>query len=196
MCSTFKLLAVAAMLHRVDGGKESLDRHISYDKADSLDYAPLTREQVGEGFMTVGALGEAAIELSDNTAANLLLGTMGGPPAVTQYARSIGDAVTRLDHRSPHSTPTRLAIRATRRRRWRLLRAGIPATWRAGDKSGMGGANNPAGDSDTRNDVAILWPPHRAPLIVAAYLTGSQLPAKQRDATLAGVATEVTQTVK
>jgi beta-lactamase class A len=73
-----------------------------------------------------------------------------------------------------------------------LLRAGVPSTWRAGDKSGMGGETNAVGDSETRNDVAILWPPNRSPIIVAAYLTGNQLPAKQRDATLASVARAIT----
>lgn len=226
MCSTFKLLAVAAVLHRVDRGKESLDRHISYGKSDLLEYAPVTSQHVRDGYMTVEALCEAAIELSDNTAANLLLSTMGGPPAVTQYARSLGDPVTRLDRTEPalnrdlpgderdttaplamardmHEILLGDALSQTSREpliAWlaasqtglHLLRAGVPGTWRAGDKSGMGGEDNAFGDSETRNDVAIFWPPHGAPLIVAAYLTGCQLPAKQRDATLEAVATAVT----
>jgi beta-lactamase class A len=68
-----------------------------------------------------------------------------------------------------------------------LLRAGIPSTWRAGDKSGTGGRNNAKGDSDTRNDIAILRPPNRAPIIVTAYLTGCKLAGRERDATLAQV---------
>jgi beta-lactamase class A len=226
MCSTFKLLAVAAVLHRVDGGKESLDRHIAYGKSDLLEYAPVTSRHVADGYMTVEALCAAAIELSDNTAANLLLGTLGGPGAVTQYARGLGDEITRLDRTEPAlnidlpgderdtTAPLAMArdmqkillgdaLSQTSRERltaWlagsqtglHLLRAGVPAAWRAGDKSGMGGEDNVFGDSETRNDVAILWPPHGAPLIVAAYLTGCQLPAKQRDATLSAVATALT----
>jgi beta-lactamase class A len=221
MCSTFKLLAVAAVLQRVDAGTESLDRHIAYGNKDLLDYAPVTSKHVAEGFMTLGALCEAAIELSDNTAANVILSTLGGPPAVTRYARSLGDSVTRLDRNEPTlntgipgderdtTSPLSMArdaqavllgkelLQASRDRlaAWlvgsttglNLVRAGIPPTWRAGDKTGLGGQRNAVGDSDTRNDIAIIWPPNRAPIIVTAYLTGCQLPGKQRDATLAAI---------
>ncbi len=101
MCSTFKLLAVSAVLSRVDAGTIQLDRHITYGKADLLEYAPVTRAHVSSGYMTLQALCEAAIEYSDNTAANLLLRTIGGPPSVTAYARSLGDDMTRLDRNEP-----------------------------------------------------------------------------------------------
>ena len=101
MCSTFKFLAVAAVLSRADRGDELLDRHVKYTNGDLLDYAPITRKNVGEGFMTVEDLCAAAIEYSDNTAANLLLKGMDGPHAVTAYARTLGDPVTRLDRTEP-----------------------------------------------------------------------------------------------
>ena len=91
MCSTFKLLAVAAVLHRVDEKAEQLTRFIPYTKADLLEYAPVTTEHVKEGGMTLAALCAAAVEDSDNTAANLLLQTIGGPEGLTRYARSLGD---------------------------------------------------------------------------------------------------------
>ena len=91
MCSTFKFLAVAAVLRRVDAGVEHLDRRIPYGPADLLEYAPTTRAHVAEGSMSVSALCEAAITLSDNTAANLLLASFGGPPTVTRLARTLGD---------------------------------------------------------------------------------------------------------
>jgi beta-lactamase class A len=226
MCSTFKFLAVAAVLQRVDSGAEKLDRRVSYSSADLLEYAPVTREHVKQGYMTVEALCDAAIRFSDNTAANLLLRSLGGPQGVTQYARTLGDAVTSLNRMEPElntgipgdsrdtTTPAAMAsdmhkillgnvISAPMRARlttWlvqcrtgeNLLRAGVPKSWRAGDKTGLGGRHNKYGDSDTRNDIAILWPPHRPPLIVAAYLTGSQLPAAQRDAALTAVGRVVT----
>jgi beta-lactamase class A len=68
------------------------------------------------------------------------------------------------------------------------LRAGIPPSWTVGDKTGLGGAHNATGDSDTRNDVAIAWPPSSGPLVIAAYLTGCKLAAVPRDAVLARVA--------
>jgi beta-lactamase class A len=101
MCSTFKLLAAAAVLQRVDHGDENLDNFVRYSQADILAYAPVTKQHVSEGGMKLGALCEAAIEQSDNTAGNLLLQNIGGPAGLTKFARSIGDDVTRLDRTEP-----------------------------------------------------------------------------------------------
>jgi len=101
MCSTFKLLLVAAVLNRVDGGAERLDREIAFGAAEIQRYAPVTKAHLSEGTMTVEALCATAIEWSDNTAANLLLRTLGGPAGITGYARSLGDPVTRLDRFEP-----------------------------------------------------------------------------------------------
>jgi beta-lactamase class A len=101
MCSTFKLLLAAAVLARVDAGHESLERRLAYGPADLLDYAPVTKARVAEGGLPVGALCAAAAGVSDNTAANLLLATLGGPEGLTRYARELGDGVTRLDRTEP-----------------------------------------------------------------------------------------------
>jgi len=107
MCSTFKLLAVGAVLQRVDQRKEKLDRFAAYTNKDILEYAPVTKQHLSEGGMTLQALCQAAIEQSDNTAANLILQTIGGPNAVTQFARSIGDNVSRLDRMEPELNDVR-----------------------------------------------------------------------------------------
>ena len=101
MCSTFKFLAVAAVMRRVDRGEDNLDRFVRYDDRDILAWAPVTKQHLGEGGMTLEALCFAAIAYSDNTAANLILQTLGGPAAVTSYARSLGDEITRLDRTEP-----------------------------------------------------------------------------------------------
>ena len=101
MCSTFKLLAAAAALKRVDNGAERLDRKIAYGPDDLLEYAPITKAHVAEGGMTVADLCAAAIDWSDNTAANLVLRTIGGPAGFTHFASSLGDEVTRLDRNEP-----------------------------------------------------------------------------------------------
>lgn len=214
MCSTFKFLAVAAVLARVDTARERLGRHIAFGKSDLLEYAPVTREHVSDGFMTVSALCEAAIVYSDNTAANLLLRTIGGPLGATDYARTLRDRFTNLSRteptlntalpNDPRDTTTPIAMaknmrklllddalsRASRARlsAWLFacrtghdcLRAGVPSHWRSGDKTG-------SGDNGTRNDIAILLPPKRPPIIVTAYLTGSKLSANARDTVLAAV---------
>jgi beta-lactamase class A len=225
MCSTFKVLAVGAVLRQVDGGRERLDRRIPYGPADLLPYAPVTRAHLAAGEMTLEALCAAAVELSDNTAANLLLRTLGGPPAVTRFARALGDPVTRPDRTEPAlntsipgdprdtTSPERMsddlqamllgsALSAPSRRRlegWMIgcktgttrLRAGLPADWIVGDKTGTG----PNGGT---NDIAIVRPPGRAPILIAAYLTDATRPAPyktadDRDAALADVARVVAE---
>ena len=101
MCSTFKLLASAAVLKRVDEGNERLDRVIPYGPADLLEYAPVAKAHVADGGMTLGDLCAAAIDWSDNTAANLILDAIGGPAGFTAFARSLGDSTTRLDRNEP-----------------------------------------------------------------------------------------------
>lgn len=97
MCSTFKWLLVATVLARTDEGALALSQSISYTADDLPSHSPITRVHLGQGAMDVEALCTAAVEESDNGAANLLLRTIGGPASVTEYARSIGDPLTRLD---------------------------------------------------------------------------------------------------
>jgi beta-lactamase class A len=101
LCSTFKFLAAGAILQKVDKRELDLNRQISYGPIDLLDWAPITKKHVQEGSMTLDALCAAAIEYSDNTAGNLLLQTIGGPRDLTDFVRSVGDPVTRLDRNEP-----------------------------------------------------------------------------------------------
>ena len=101
MCSTFKFLAAAVVLKRVDEKQDQLDRFIRYDAKDILEYAPVTKAHLKDGGMTLGALCAAAIGQSDNTAGNLLLDAIGGPAGLTNFARNLGDNVTRLDRKEP-----------------------------------------------------------------------------------------------
>ena len=208
MCSTFKALAAAAVLARVDAGKEQLTRRIRVEQKDILAYAPVSKHHLGAD-MSVAELCEAMVTLSDNTAANILLASMGGPSAITQLARSLGDDITRLDRIEPElneSTPgdvrdtttpaamaknlkalaTANALSAASRDQliaWLVgcktgdakIRAGLPKSWRVGDKTG-------AGDHGSSNDVAVIWPEGRAPVIVAVYLTETTAPDAQRNA--------------
>jgi beta-lactamase class A len=164
--------------------------------------------------MTIAELCEAAITLSDNTAANLLLASFGGPPALTAFLRSTGDGITRLDRieptlneaipGDPRDTTSPIAmlenlnrfllgntLNPVSRRRltnWMVacqtgktkLRSGVPRDWKEGDKTG-------SGENGTSNDIAIFWPPHRAPILVTAYLTGSKLSDSEQNAIIADV---------
>src|SRR5205823_5904136 len=91
VCATCRgVFVAAAVLKQVDGGQEKLDRFIPYQAKDILEHAPVTKAHLKDGGMTLGALCEAAIEQSDNTAGNLLLDTIGGPIGVTNFTRGIG----------------------------------------------------------------------------------------------------------
>ncbi len=81
MCSTFKALASGALLTRVDAGKESLDRRIVFEPTDVVSYSPITKARAGGEGMTLAELCSAAITMSDNTAGNMILHAIGGPPA-------------------------------------------------------------------------------------------------------------------
>ncbi|WP_137935612.1 class A beta-lactamase, partial [Klebsiella pneumoniae] len=96
MMSTFKVVLCGAVLARVDAGDEQLERKIHYRQQDLVDYSPVSEKHLADG-MTVGELCAAAITMSDNSAANLLLATVGGPAGLTAFLRQIGDNVTRLD---------------------------------------------------------------------------------------------------
>lgn len=101
LCSTHKLLSAAFVLARVDRKQESLTRRIVYARDYLVPYSPITEKHIGDSGLTVGEICEAAMTLSDNTAANLLLDSFGGPAELTAYMRSLGDSVTRLDRREP-----------------------------------------------------------------------------------------------
>jgi beta-lactamase class A len=101
LCSTFKLSMVAACLREADQGRLSLSEIIKYTKADLLEWAPVTEEHLAKGGLSIAELAQAAQELSDGTAANLLVKRLGGPAAVTAKFREMGDTVTRLDRYEP-----------------------------------------------------------------------------------------------
>ncbi len=97
MCSTFKLLLVAAVLHEADHGRLDLAEKVPYGRSDILNNAPATSQFVERGWMTAGDLAQAAQGYSDNTAANLLIRRLGGPDQVTRLFRAMGDQSARLD---------------------------------------------------------------------------------------------------
>lgn len=213
LCSTFKMLLAAAVLIRVDHGTERLDTRLVVNQDDLLEYAPVTSQHVGQPGMSIAELCNAAITLSDNTAANVLMKHLGGPHVVTDLARQLGDTLTRLDRIEPElnrKTPDGLSdtttpdamiantqklllgntLSETSRKQltdWmlgtvtgkKLIRVGVPSDWRIGEKTGTNTFQN--------NDVAILWPPGRKPLLVAVYYENAAMDTDGRSAVLAAV---------
>lgn len=201
VCSTFKLLAAAFALARAERGEEDMGRRIVFDAASLVTYSPVTEKHAGPGGITVAEICGAAVELSDNTAANLLLASFGGPAGLTRFARSLGDEVTRLDRietalneaapgdeRDTTSPAAMLgsarallvgeALSAVSRERliaWLVASPTGERRLRAGFPSGWRvGGKTGSGPNGTANDVVIAWPmPGATPILVAAYLTGS-----------------------
>jgi beta-lactamase class A len=214
MCSTFKVMLAAAILKRSTQIDGLMQQRIKYQQSDLVTYSPITERYVEDG-MTVTALCAAAIQYSDNTASNLLMTILGGPGAVTTFARSIGDRQFQLDRwetalnsaipgdRRDTSTPNamasslqRLAFGDALEPRLQLqlrvwlqgnttgatrIRAGVPADWQVGDKTGTG-------DYGTANDIGLLWPPRRAPVVVAIYTTQAVKDSKARNDVIASAA--------
>ena len=216
MLSTFKFLAAALVLARVDRKEEALDRRIVFSKSDIVTWSPKTEHRTGGEGMTVAELCEATVTLSDNTAGNLILDSFGGPAALTAFARSLGDQASRLDRMEPElnehdgpgderdtTTPGAMAestrkllfgdvlSRASRDQlaAWLItnktgdtrLRAGFPADWLVGDKTGTN-------RSGTANDIGVAWPSSRGALIVTAYCEMLEATAETRNDTMAEIA--------
>ncbi|TQM15513.1 class A beta-lactamase [Pseudonocardia kunmingensis] len=218
-CSTFKGLAAAAVLHR--NPMSHLDTVVTYGEGDLLKSAIVTREHVASG-MTIGQLCDAAVRFSDGTAGNLLLRDLGGPAELTAYTRGLGDTVTRMDRVEPDiveatpgdprdtSSPRALgtdyqrivlddALPGEARAFLRDLlernttgaervRAGVPRGWTVADKTGTG-------DYGTLNDIAIVWPPDRAPLVVSVMSSKAAQDAPYDQAVIAEAAAFVMTTL-
>jgi beta-lactamase class A len=226
MASTFKFMLCAAVMAGAGPLKREKDfstanilaRRIRIEKKHLVAYSPIVEKHVGEE-MTVAALCDATIRYSDNAAGNLLLKLIGGPPAFTAYARSLGDTMTRLDRTEPalnavppgdpRDTTTPAAMRdslvkmvladgqpaATREqlKAWLIanttgdkrIRAGTPLGWIVGDKTGTGGDG---GGRGATNDIAIIWPPNRAPIALAIYTIDAKVTQAARDAMVAEAA--------
>lgn len=241
-CSTFKVLLVGLVLRQAIAKPHILEQRIFVRARDIISYSPVTEQHVGT-LMRTADICAAALQYSDNTAANLLLDLCGGPPAVTAFARTLGATSFRLDRREPDlNTCIADDLRDTASPRsmaeslrqlltgtallpahkevllgWlkgnrtgdRRIRAGLPAHWKAGDKTG-------SGPNGTTNDLAVLLPaqaaheqqeytqeqaglsarphtPYRAPLFLAVYLTNASGDLTAREAVCAKAAQIITE---
>jgi beta-lactamase class A len=221
MASTFKLALAAVILRQADQGNLALDKMLPITEADLAGHAPVVRENLSKGQMSISELAKAAQVTSDNAATNILLRHLGGPAVFTAQLRALGDTTTRLDRYEPDmmkvnatevrdtTTPEAMAktigkmltsnwlMPETRARliEWMIetrtglkrIRAGLPEGWRAGDKTGTG-LGEAADTPDRYNDIAIIWPPGRAPIIVTAYYESAARSETMREEDMAVLA--------
>jgi beta-lactamase class A len=209
LCSTFKAILVAAVLYRAGKSDALLAKRLAVSAAATAQagYSPITSQRVGRS-MTVAELSAATLQYSDNAAANLLLNELGGPSAVTDFARLLGDEIFRLDRIEPYlnsaepgderDTTTPAAMGETLHKL--LISNGLPAlqhdrfeNWLKGNTTGdkrlragvpVGwnvGDKTGTGSYGTTNDIGILYPPEGAPWIVAVYFTQNDKQAPARD---------------
>lgn len=211
MSSTFKALLCGAVLSRVDAGRETLDRVISYTVDEIVSYSPVTENHTG---MSVAALCEATVTISDNTAANLLLQTLGGPEGLTGFLRNLGDTTTRLDRwetdlnegapNDPRDTTTpdailqsldALTFRDTlspaarmQLRQWMIDDKVADALLRSVLPAGWKiGDKTGAGGHGARAIIAFVEPPEVKPVLIAIYLAENNQPLDLRNATIARI---------
>lgn len=211
--STYKALAAAAVLDRTTDAQ--LGSVVEYSRSDLVEYAPVTEGQVDRG-MTLSALADAAVTVSDNTAGNLLLKALDGPEGFQRELRALGDDVTDPERYEPElnepaagstaDTSTAEALATVLRayavgdalepgdrlqlNRWlegnttgdAYISAGVTAGWTVGDKTGYDGRG-------TRNDIAVVRPPGRSPLVLAVLTRRD--PARPSDDAMIADATRV-----
>lgn len=213
MCSTFKLALSAAVLERVEAGEIALDDVIAFGEEDLLDYAPVAREYVADGQITVGEMAEAISTLSDNTAANLLLDAIGGPEAMTAFFRSHGDDVTRLDRIEPElnenapgderDTTSPAAMAGLIQRLMFEDALGEPgreqlAAWsvanqtgndriRAGIPEGWTVGDKTGNCGNAYNDIGIVWPPGGPAFVLTVYIDRATAERAEIDAAIAEI---------
>ncbi|PEQ26777.1 class A beta-lactamase BlaIII [Bacillus thuringiensis] len=218
--STSKSLAVGVLLRQ--NSIEALDERITYTREDLSNYNPITEKHVDTG-MTLKELADASVRYSDSTAHNLILKKLGGPSAFEKILREIGDTVTNSERFEPelnevnpgetHDTSTPKAIAKTlqsftlgtvlpsEKREllvdWmkrnttgdKLIRAGVPKGWEVADKTG-------AGSYGTRNDIAVIWPPNKKPVVLAILSNHDKEDAEYDDKLIADATKTVLNILK
>lgn len=221
MCSTFKAIAAAGVLHKVDRGELELETSVPIRKADIVRHSPRIEKVIG-GRLTYAELCEAAVTLSDNAAANLLLRALGGPAGMTEYFRILGDSVSRLDRWEPEmseakpedprdtTTPMALATNIekavygdilaessrTRLANWLVANRTGDARVRAGVPSGwVVGDKTGSGGFGTTNDAGFLERQGKKPILFAIMMTETKAPLAERNAGMAQIARALVEAV-
>lgn len=200
LASTFKAMLAGAVLARSVSQPGLLDQHVRYEKKELVTYSPITEKHLTDG-MNVADLCAATLQYSDNSAANFLMTLLGGPQAVTAFARSIGNTVFQLerwetelnsaipgdvrDTASPASMAHSLqqlllgnSLPAPQRQQldaWMRGNTTGDKRIRAGVPAGWQVADKTgSGAYGSVNDIGVAYPASGAPLVIAVYYTREQ----------------------
>lgn len=219
LCSTFKVFLAAAILDRSVKSPDLLQQRIHYSQKDLVTYSPITEKHLDSG-MTIAELCASAIQYSDNTSANLLMKILGGPSAVTTFARSVGSSEFQIDRWEPEmntaipgdlrdtATPASIAqglqslvlgdglpnLRRKQLKEWLIGNTtGAKRIRAAAPAAWQVGDKTGSGDYGTANDIAVLWPPEGKPIILVVYQTHQQADAMRSDELIVNAARIVLQ---
>lgn len=223
LSSTFKPFACAAVLSRIESGTERLHRVIEIEDDDLVTYSPVTETRVNTVGMTIAELCEATITLSDNTAGNLILESIGGPKAFTDYMRTIGDDISRLDRwetdlnegtpgdKRDTTTPHAAAASLGRLLLGHSLTVSAReqlTTWMENDKVADAllrsvlpenwriADKSGAGGNGGRSIIAVIWPPAREPLVISIYMTENDASFAERNQAIAEIGAAIVETTQ
>ncbi|MFC7367147.1 class A beta-lactamase [Vreelandella zhaodongensis] len=212
MSSTFKTLACASLLQRVDEGSEQLERRVEVTASDLVTYSPVTEAYADNREISLFELCEATMTTSDNTAANLILQAVGGPQAVTEFVRELGDSVTRLDRWETElneavpsderdtTTPNAMVNNLEKLvvgnmlappskkqlREWLVNNEVADGLFRSQmPEEWVIGDRTGAGGFGSRAITAVIWPTQREPIIVAFYITETTASFEDRNTAIA-----------
>ncbi|BEV10293.1 class A beta-lactamase [Asticcacaulis sp. DW145] len=209
MCSTFKWVLAAAILKAVDGGFHRLDELVKFTKKDVLEYAPVVQAHLAQGQLTLSELCVAAVSVSDNSAANLLLPLIGGPKGLTDFVRTLGDTETLFDRYEPWlnsnekddlrdtTTPKAMALLLQKvffekvlsgpsvslLKHWMVEASTGRDLIRAGvpeNRKAVVADKTGRGANGALNDVAVIWSENEPPEIVCIYTSGGRLSDAER----------------
>lgn len=210
-CSTFKMMLAAAVLKRSETDEGLLAKRITYNKDKLISWSPITEKNVAGG-MTVSELCAATVQYSDNAAANLLIDELGGPEAVTAFARSIGDTVFSLNRMEPElnsaepgdtrdtTSPAAMGNSLKRLALEDALSAPnreLLQNWLKGNTTGaeriragvpegwIVGDKTGSGAYGITNDIAVIWPSDAPPIVLVVYFIQKDKNASSRSDVLA-----------
>lgn len=221
LMSTFKTLACSKMLKMSEDGQLNINIETVVEKNSLVVWSPVTKALVGKAITLVKAC-EATMLTSDNTAANIVLAHIGGPKGVTSFMRSIGDMDTRLDRIEPDlneaiqgdmrdTTTPKAMVNSLQQilfggtisqkasdqlKTWMqkntisdaLLRSVLPEGWYIAGRTGAGG-------NGSRAITAIIWSESHSPIIVAIYVTETELTLSERNQVIAEVGAVIFNTL-
>nr|WP_314436391.1 class A beta-lactamase [uncultured Brevundimonas sp.] len=214
-CSTFKVFLAAATFERIQRDEEQLDRAVRITAADMIPHAPVTEKAVGRS-LTLRQLMQAAVEVSDNPAANILIREMGGIAVWRSWWPTFGDTTTLIsrlepdlntalpndprDTCLPEQTLANIALMSSSKRltpehdallkSWLIASPTGPNRLKAAAPQGwMVAHKTGSGANGVTNDIGLLTPPTGAPIIMAAYFVGAVAASDdERDAVIADAA--------